>query len=215
MLCTLIQLGINVTEVRFSKERFTRLVNQRLNQQDLDYLTTTSNKHLKFPSEYLLQHHSLDGDHLNNYIGRLPLSLIHPSFRKLIFKLFSHPSDALRDAYTIMETRLSNMSNSDQKSTKLINHVLNGNVGEFRLRGEKRDAGENSGARDFLKGIFQLHRNPRMHQAANLGAYATKADISEFLVVNHAMSLIDSLVKNDDANITGNSKQKQGQQNGT
>lgn len=195
MLLVLQSYGVYPKEIILDAYVFERLQKQCLTHDDFDLITKPNDFHCDDCSRYILGH-NLDEHETNavlpQYKPRLPLALLHPSIQDLKQRIFSDPEDALRQGYIRIESKVRKISESNQHGTKLFDDVLKPRIGTLQLK-NLEDEGEQAGVQNFIKGVFQLYRNPLMHREISKAKYRSHSAISEFLVVNHILHLCDEL----------------------
>lgn len=186
---------VDAREIILETEVFERLEYQCLTHDDFDKITEPRDSQCGNSSDYILDHtwdRYTRNAILSGYSPRLPLSLLHPSIQPLKSLIFSAPEDALRRAYVILESKVRKLSGLKLHGTKLFDEALKPRIGTLQLI-DGEDEGEQAGVQNFLKGLFQLHRNPLMHRDLDKDSVGIHNAISEFLVINHALGLCDSL----------------------
>lgn len=195
ILLVLESYDIYPKELTLEADVFERLEKQCLTRDDFDLITKPNDFHCDDCSQYILRH-NLEEFRSNNllpqYKPRLPLSLLHPSIQDLKQRIFSDPEDALRQGYIRIESKIRKLSGSNHHGTKLFDDVLKPKIGKLQLRGIE-DEGEQAGVQHFIKGVFQLYRNPLMHREISKARYHSHSAISEFLIINHILHLCDEL----------------------
>lgn len=194
ILAILYKYRTPIIEITLAESHFERLNKQCLTSEDIDsYRTPEFNGGAAtgyvFKDTWKDQAANLL---LNTYAPRLPLPLIHPSIQFLSTKVFTDPDDAMRESYVILESKIRKLADSSLSGTKLFDESLKPREGTLSLKGLK-DSGEQAGLQFLMKGLYQLHRNPRMHRHNYEPYFNLNASISEFLVINHLFHLSDKL----------------------
>lgn len=182
-----------IRELNLDGETFSRLSNLGLRDVDIDLIRESSDYRGNGASDYIFHDDcGRQSTCFTRYAARLPIASTHVSLQHLHFKVFSDPVAALRDAHIVIEEALRSKASIDKDTDKFIDLALNPRKGVLKLKGDTSHS-EQAGLRDLVKGVYQLHRNPRMHRS---DAPNISSAVSEFLLLNHILFQFDCLIKN-------------------